>query len=168
LKFENVVFPDGIGFKCKNCGVCCREQPADTNPAEQKLIEEKGFTNFLEAPDRTDLRFIKRKKDGSCLFLTKDNKCEIYDVRPAICRIVPFFVTDYDYEKDIIEVDLLPEADCPEVYAGTDLPIEQVGKAAQAITKEMIQMVANRLKLPTTDKKVLSITRSILTSGAQG
>jgi hypothetical protein len=48
------------------------------------------------------------------------------------------------------------------------LPIEQVGKAAQAITKEMIQMVANRLKLPTTDKKVLSITRSILTSGAQG
>jgi hypothetical protein len=48
------------------------------------------------------------------------------------------------------------------------LPIEEVGKAAQAITKEMVQMVADRLKLPVTDKKVLSATRSLLTSGVQG
>ncbi len=61
-----------------------------------------------------------------------------------------------------------PEADCPTVYVGTDLPIEEVGKAAQAITKEMVQMVADRLKLPVTDKKVLSATRSLLTSGVQG
>jgi hypothetical protein len=77
-------------------------------------------------------------------------------------------VTDYDYEKNIIKVDVLPEADCPTVYVGTDLPIEEVGKAAQAITKEMVQMVADRLKLPVTDKKVLSATRSLLTSGVQG
>jgi Fe-S-cluster containining protein len=106
LKYENVVFPDGRGFRCKNCGACCKQQPADTTPAEQKQIEEKGFTDFLEAPDRTGLRFIKRKKDGSCLFLTEDNKCAVYEVRPTICKITPFFVTDYDYEKNIIKVDV--------------------------------------------------------------
>ena len=74
-------------------------QPPDVNTAEQKQIEAKGFTDFLDRPDKTGIAWIRRKKDGSCFFLTKNNKCAIYEVRPAVCRLEPFTITDYDYEK---------------------------------------------------------------------
>ncbi|MDD3263949.1 MAG: YkgJ family cysteine cluster protein [Candidatus Nanoarchaeia archaeon] len=31
-----------------------------------------------------------KKRDGKCIFL-KDRKCEIYEVRPKICRIYPYW-----------------------------------------------------------------------------
>ena len=51
LKFENVDFPDSIGFECTNCGKCCKEFPGDLNPNEIKRIEEKGYKNFIDLSD---------------------------------------------------------------------------------------------------------------------
>jgi Fe-S-cluster containining protein len=162
LNFENVVFPDSVGFQCKNCGFCCREQPADTNAKEQQRIEAKGFKDFLEDPDGTGLRFIRRKKDGSCFFLTEDNKCMIYEVRPEICKIVPFIVTDWDYERNRIEVDLSPQCGCKGIFDGETLSIEEIGKAAQTFVQEMLEMTAKFSGLPITDKEVLSKTRILI------
>ena len=162
MKFENVVFPDKLGFKCKRCGRCCRDAPADVNAEEQQLIESKGFTDFLDYPDGTPQRFIKRKSDGSCLFLTKENKCSIYEVRPMICRLAPFDVRDWDYEKNLIEVDFRPELICDGISAEGDVPIEVIGKAAQAFVREMLEMVAKKEGLPITSTKVLSLTRILM------
>jgi len=162
LQFENVKFPDKVGFKCKNCGLCCKDQPADTNPEEQKRIETKGFSDFLEDEDGTELRWIKRKKDGSCFFLTEENKCSIYEVRPVVCRMVPFVVTDWDYENNLIEVDISADYFCRGVFDGDALPSEVIGKAVQEYVKEMLRRVAKEEGLPTTDKKVLSVTRKLL------
>ena len=51
MNFENVVFPDSVGFGCKNCGVCCRMQPPEVDKVEQKQIESKGFTDFVDHAD---------------------------------------------------------------------------------------------------------------------
>ena len=162
MKFENVVFPDSVGFRCKNCGVCCRIQPPDASVEEQKLIEAKGFTDFLDLPDETGTRWIRRKKDGSCFFLSKDNKCIIYSVRPAICRLDPFTIVDYDYEKNTVELELnYPAAcSCEGIFDGETLPIEAIGKAAQIIVQKILALTAEDLGLPATDKRVAAETRS--------
>ena len=50
-------------FPCTKCGACCR------------------FTFGLK-------RFgLKVKEDGSCVHLGKDDLCEIYETRPAVCRV---------------------------------------------------------------------------------
>ena len=139
-------------------------QPPDVNKAEQKQIEAKGFTDFLDRPDETGIRWISRKKDGSCFFLTKNNKCAIYDVRPAVCRLDPFTIVDYDYEKNRIELELnFPFACC---CIGTcdeeTLPVEVIGKAAQTIVQKILALTAKDLGLPVTDKRVYSETRSRL------
>jgi len=161
LNFGNVVFPDSVGFQCKKCGVCCRVQPPDVNREEQKRIESKGFTNFLDRPDETGIIWIRRKKDGGCLFLTKENKCAVYHVRPAICRLEPFTIADYDFEKDRIELELnFPYVcSCEGVFNGGKLQIEVIGKAAQAVLQKILLLTAKDLGLPLADKRVASETR---------
>jgi Fe-S-cluster containining protein len=162
LNFENVVFPDSVGFRCKNCGVCCRMQPPDVNIAERKQIEAKGFTDFLARPDGTGIMWIRRKKDGSCFFLKKNNRCMIYNVRPAICRLEPFTIVDYDYEKNRIELELnFPfSCGCEGVVDGEAMPLEAIGKAAQMMVEKILALTAKDLCLPVTDRKIASEARS--------
>ena len=139
-------------------------QPPDVNKAEQKQIEAKGFKNFLEHPDETGINWIRRKKDDSCFFLSKNNKCAIYEVRPAICRLEPFTIVDYDYEKNLIELELnFPFSSCCTGICDDDtLPIEEIAKAAQTLIQKILALTAKDLDLPVTDKKVQSETRSRL------
>ena len=162
MQFENVVFPDQVSFQCKGCGRCCKEQPADVNSEDQTRIEAKGFTGFLDEDDLTEPRLIRRKKDGACFFLTANNKCMIEDVKPAICRLVPFVVIDWDYKQNLIEVDLPPDFECPGVHEGFQLPLETLGKVAQAYVRDTQNIVAKREKLLPIDPIVLSKTRQLI------
>ena len=139
-------------------------QPPDVNKAEQKQIEAKGFTDFLYSPDKTGIAWIHRKKDDSCFFLTKNNKCAIYNVRPAVCRLEPFNIIDYDYERNRIELELnFPFACCCIGICDEEiLPVEVIGKAAQTIVQKILALTAKDLGLPVTDKRVYSETRSRL------
>ena len=162
MNFENVVFPDSVGFQCKKCGACCRVQPPDASLSEQKQIKDKGFADFLDSLDERGIRWIRRKKDGSCFFLGKDNQCVIYSVRPAICRLEPFTIVDYDYEKNRIELELnFPAAcGCEGVSDGTALPFEVIGKAAQVMLQKILELTAKDLGLSVLDKRVASEARS--------
>jgi Fe-S-cluster containining protein len=164
MHFENVIFPDSAGFVCKNCGVCCRDQPSDINLKEQQRIEAKGFVDFLEAPNDPHNRSIRRNKDGSCFFLTEENTCKIQDVKPSICILEPFIITDFDYKTNRIFVDLNPLAvrNCKGLFNGEMIAPEVIGKAAQTIVKDMLEIVAAKTGLLVTDKKVASITRKLL------
>jgi Fe-S-cluster containining protein len=137
-------------------------QPPDVNAAERKRIESKGFRDFLGCSDETGIMWIRRKKDGSCLFLTKNNRCVIYSLRPAICRLEPFTIIDFNYEKNSIELELnFPCAcGCQGVYDGEAMQIEEIGKAAQIIVQKILALTAKDLGLMVTDKKVASETRS--------
>ncbi len=120
MHFENVTFPDSVGFVCKNCGICCRNQPSDINLKEQQRIEAKGFVDFLESPNDPNNRSIRRKKNGNCFFLTEENTCKIQDVKPSICILEPFIIADFDYKRNRIFVDLNPLAtkNCKGVFNG--------------------------------------------------
>ena len=140
-------------------------QPPDVDKNEQKRIKDRGFKDFLEQPDETGLDWIRRKQDDSCWFLTKDNKCQIYDVRPAVCRLEPFTIVDFDYETNTVELEQnFPFSACcvgfnedPKTVSREDLI-----KAVQVLIRKIIDLTAEDLELPVTDKRVLVETRSRL------
>ena len=140
-------------------------QPPDISKTEEKRIEARGFKGFLGAPDENGVLWIRRKVDGACFFLTKENKCAIYPVRPQVCRLEPFTLVDYDYSKNKIEVELnFPFAECcvgicdeKEVQ-----PVQEIARAAQILVQKILALTANDLGLPITDKKVHVETRSRL------
>jgi Fe-S-cluster containining protein len=137
-------------------------QPPDVDVVEKKQIEAKGFRDFLDRSDGTGIMWIRRKKDGSCFFFTKNNECAVYSVRPAICRLEPFTIKDYDYEKNKVELELtFPFAcGCEGVNDTETLPMEVVGKAAQMMVRKILLLTAKDLCLPLTDKRVASEARS--------
>ena len=138
-------------------------QPPDVDNTEQKRIEAKGFKNFLERPDESGIRWIRRKKDDSCYFLTKDNECAIHGARPAVCRLEPFTLADYDYETNLIEVELnFPFSSCCEGICDEKeaAPIEEIAKAAQTMVQKILALTAKELGLLSNDKKVQAETRS--------
>jgi len=130
-----------------NCGGCCRVQPPDVDLSERKQIEAKGFSSFLDRRGEEGVMWIRRKKDGSCFFLMENNRCRIYDVRPAICRLEPFTVVDYDFERNRIELDLnFPAAcGCEGVFDDESLPLEAIGRAAQAIVQKILALTQETL-----------------------
>jgi Fe-S-cluster containining protein len=166
MQYENVIFPDSMGFRCRNCGFCCRDQPSDISLKEQQRIEAKGFVNFLEDPDDAGNRNIRRNEDGSCFFLTKENICKIQDIKPAICMLEPFIITDYDYETKRISLDLNPLAvkTCKGIFSGEMTASKEIGQAAQAIVNEFLEIVAQKMGLQITDEKVATLTKKLLTN----
>ena len=137
-------------------------QPPDVDKSEQKHIEANGFKDFLEKPDETGIMWIRRKTDGSCFFLGTDNRCIIYSVRPAICRLEPFAIADFEYEKVTVELELNFPASCGcfGVFEGKTLPKEEIGKAAEVVVQKILALTAKDLGLPVTDRKVAYVARS--------
>jgi Fe-S-cluster containining protein len=96
---------------CKNCaGKCCTGEPGNiwVNKEEIKniavfldLSSEKFVKYYLSKIHyRYSLKELKIRGDYKCVFFDdKNNKCSIYEVRPAQCRTFPF----WDYFKDNTE-----------------------------------------------------------------
>jgi len=57
-----------MSFPCTSCGACCRDV--------------KIFDNYPALKG-----ILAYKEDGSCVNLTEENLCAIYDTRPELCRI---------------------------------------------------------------------------------
>lgn len=51
----------------------------------------EGYLRFTELDKEGRLLRLKKKKDNRCIFLNDMKRCEIYDIRPNICRIYPFW-----------------------------------------------------------------------------
>ncbi len=164
MHFENVIFPDSLSFQCKGCGDCCKNQPPDINFKEQQSIEALGFVDFMEDPHDPNNRAIRTKKDGSCFFLTEKNVCQIQDAKPSICILEPFIIVDFDYETNRIFIDLNPLAakNCKGICTGEMGAPEEIAKAAQTIVKESLEIVASKMGLAVTDRRVASVTRKLL------
>jgi Fe-S-cluster containining protein len=123
-----------------------------------------GVKDFLAPPDENGIRWIRRKKDDSCWFLTKDNKCAIYNVRPAVCKLEPFTIVDYDYERNTIELELnFPFSSCcVGISECQDKLPRDVEMAAWVLVQKILALTAEDLELPIGDKRVYAETRSRL------
>ena len=76
----------------------------------------------------------------------------------------PFIIADYDYERNRIFLDLNPLAakSCKGVFTGEMIAPEEIGKAAQTIVREFLELVSEKTGLPIKDKKVASLARKLL------
>lgn len=93
-------------FVCRRCGACCRIPNGIVRvSAEDEIARIAAFlgqdeTAFIAAetelaPDRKGL-ILKSRPDGSCVYLTEDNRCRIHPVKPDKCRTFPYEWTNAD------------------------------------------------------------------------
>lgn len=91
---------DGKNFECKKCGKCCKWdgyvflEPEDIDRLAKHFSLNKE--DFLDeyTTDHDDYKILKNKPNSkSCVFL-KNNRCDIWDVKPQQCADFPF-----EYEK---------------------------------------------------------------------
>ena len=85
-------------FHCLRCGACCRWPGTVTlAPGEPDAIAGHlglPLAEFLDryttlAPNRTALVLVDAPSSTRCIFLSPDNTCAIYPVRPVQCRTFP-------------------------------------------------------------------------------
>jgi Fe-S-cluster containining protein len=164
MQYENVVFPDSVGFICRKCGVCCRGQPPDISFKEQQKIQAAGYRNFMQDSSDPSNRNIRRNKDSSCYFFTKQNSCKINSIKPSICVLEPFVIKDFDYNSNKIFLNLNPLAinNCKGIFTGKDVTAIEIRKAAQIIVKGVLEIVAEKTRLPVTDKRVAVLAKKLL------
>jgi Fe-S-cluster containining protein len=138
-------------------------QPPDISKTEQKQLEQRGYKDFFERPDESGINWVRRKNDDSCFFLGKNNKCEIYELRPAVCRLEPFTIVDFDYEKNRIELELnFPFSSCCPGICEKETPTVEIAEAAQILVQRILALTAKDLNLQVIDKRVFAETRSRL------
>ena len=95
-------------FECIGCGACCRIPNGIVRVGEDEISRIAGFLGMDEgefisnetdvAPDRRGL-ILKSREDGSCVYLSEDNRCMIHNVKPDKCRSFPYeWVNNDSYE----------------------------------------------------------------------
>ncbi|WP_332450685.1 YkgJ family cysteine cluster protein [Methanoculleus sp.] len=103
---------ESVGFRCRECGACCRRVAEDSNlvlvsPAEVRTIMAatsmawdevaEPYPDFIDAGNGGEytLAWCLRRTTDACMFL-RDGRCSIYAHRPWICRTYPFMLADDD------------------------------------------------------------------------
>lgn len=119
-------YPEKIKFDCIYCGICC----GDTINKKRHIIMLKQEAEHLsieigikisdfafECVGNEPYFFEMKKIDGKCIFLDKNKKCNIYSLRPVICKCYPFELIDLQNEKFKFNV----TNECPGIGLGNIL-----------------------------------------------
>lgn len=85
---------ENLKFKCKRCAIlCCKLGGPTLSTIDYERLKNAGLCDidFLDTAHNR----LKSKANGSCIYLNFDAKnrvysCEIYNLRPALCRVYPF------------------------------------------------------------------------------
>ncbi len=90
----------------------------DYSPLNKKMIEAlknddpllEGGLRYSQLDKKKRILRLRTKKNGRCIFLADNGKCSIYDIRPSICRIYPFWgIRLMSGKIKIIEHDINPK-----------------------------------------------------------
>lgn len=97
---------EGLQFECTGCGKCCTGSPGYTWMSDSEIVaiaqhlgisvQEFADRYLRKVGSRWSLREDPQNFD--CVFL-KDNKCEIYSVRPTQCRTFPWWLQNLTSEE---------------------------------------------------------------------
>lgn len=121
-------YAGGLRFECRRCLACCTGAPGVVmvTPEEiARLAERVGLPE-----DTFERRFLRRarggrslveRENGDCALLGPEG-CTVYDLRPAQCRIFPFWDRNLrspaSWERAARE--------CPGVNKGRLYPVEEI------------------------------------------
>jgi Fe-S-cluster containining protein len=95
--YENIIHTEHLKLKilkkikCKRCGWCCKNQSAMLTIEDVKRL----MVHFKYTYDQLSEKYLDKKMKipylkSPCPFLDSENKCNIYHVRPKVCKIYPF------------------------------------------------------------------------------
>jgi hypothetical protein len=77
--------------------------------------------------------------------------------------MAPFTVTDWDYENNVIYVDLSTVAfECRGIFDGTEIPFQVIAKAAQDYVQEKLERTARIYDLSVTSRQASHFTRKFI------
>lgn len=131
-----------IGWHCLRCGRCCREYLVPLTPGEaMRYIATYGP---VVIPYKGK-RYLLRKPDGSCFFLTYRSgiaECLIYYDRPLACRLYPFYITTKpleDFPPEEAEF-ILPGGRKVYIYLDSSCPGVNTIRNITLIVKEVVKI----------------------------
>lgn len=92
-----------VSFRCQRCAIfCCKLGPPELSKSdvERLKLSGKSLNRFLDE----DHMSLRTREDGSCVFLSPDSrntkhKCDVYNLRPTLCRLYPFQFQKLNEEK---------------------------------------------------------------------
>ena len=121
-----IFFRDGLRFACQRCGACCSGAPGlvyiDKTEAEaigRWLGRAPETVGDIFIPLNDGYR-IREHPDGRCWFF--DDGCRIYPLRPAQCRIYPFWLDNLRSEYRWRQA----ARQCPGIGQGRRHAIEEI------------------------------------------
>jgi len=83
---------------CPNCTENCCSDPHVTtlSHSDISLLKQAGFAWAIATPrpNSDDVHPSLKQVDGRCAFLTSNNRCSIYPIRPLVCRAFPLQVAE--------------------------------------------------------------------------
>lgn len=115
--FENIKNKNLSFSSCENCGAKCCSGLYGSNFAQILLEDfEKVYKNFAILFSFGDLGYLKanlilNKEYEMCKYI-KDDKCTIYDIRPAVCKNYPL--------SQNIDNDIYIDESCPALIEGNN------------------------------------------------
>ena len=157
--------------QCTQCGACCRKPVVEVTHHDVRRLSK--FTSIpperivkFYRPDEIEeddedrsewirfsygLRFMGlRKRDGRCIFLSREKQCTVYPVRPLTCRIFPLSVV-IDEESgcvdglDLSDIVVDRFIRCKHTYGEKRSLQEFIREAAQARREEIAYIRKVRL-----------------------
>lgn len=137
-KVRPLWFKDGINFECTGCGDCCRSPEGEDGFVYLNGDEIEAISKYLKLDKKTFLKeYTEKRSTGivvrdpqlDCIFM-KDNRCEIYEVRPAQCRTWPFWeiaLVKRNWESKVLTV-------CPGIGKGRHYSLEEIKKISEELS----------------------------------
>ena len=85
-------------YSCHGCGDCCRDFTVQLRSRDIQKLESQKWTEKMGEEVTQDFRgqtYLKRREDGSCIFLREDGLCRIhaehgFAEKPVACQVFPF------------------------------------------------------------------------------
>ena len=128
-------YESGLRFECTGCGNCCRihgeyayvyllEKDVRAMARHLGIPAQEFFDRYCQLEDDW---IIVRMDDPACPFLTEDNRCSVYPVRPKQCATWPF------WEENLVEATWNGSVKecCPGIGKGPLYPKEEVERIAR-------------------------------------
>jgi len=119
----NFDYPTALRFHCTKCGICCGDTKEKTRhilllraEAEQiaKITMQPIFKFAVKIEGKAPYIYeMKKRENGKCVFLEKD-RCNVYALRPLICRFYPFELKVMHSKKPMF----LYTEECPGINKG--------------------------------------------------
>ena len=149
---KRLTLAKGLRFSCKTCGDCCRSTPVLLTPEEVVRYDARDWSEVLGHPmvsvhdpgraAGVQGEYLRRKADGTCLFLGDDSRCLIHarlgeQEKPLTCRLFPFrFVPAPAGGAPIVAAQFA----CSSVAAGEGEPLASRRRALDELHQEVARL----------------------------